>query len=437
MATAAASHLSFLSSTSSLDKAPPFTGSLYLASPPASSIKTDSDVDFDIESFTHFSPDPGNGHDGTLDTHSLPVDLSCSASTPSTASLAEVSPKSSASLGTPEATAFYSFSLDSLNADLDPSTTDAIALSNHHFQRYLHYKALAAQAEEQAAAAASLQKENDQIEAFLASISMPSEDKVDMSTMMPYQTQGQTPFYGMSQMGTFPQQSMSYPPSSNVSLAAPMQMSVLPSAPAAAPVASATAAMAHAQAQAHMQAHDAVLARAQHQRSLSMSFSGTRSSLDGNAIQAPAMWSRASTQSTTSPPFPSTPHYSGPIPLVAPFAPMMVKSNSAASAPAPIVSAPMPVPVQPIINAQVAAPVNTEGENELDSDEDMRDDSVSSDDVKPVIGLTNLHGGGRGYIPGKTPDDPKKRHKCQICGRGFARAFNLKVRTARTSVDHS
>ncbi|KLT46052.1 hypothetical protein CC85DRAFT_239777 [Cutaneotrichosporon oleaginosum] len=40
--------------------------------------------------------------------------------------------------------------------------------------------------------------------------------------------------------------------------------------------------------------------------------------------------------------------------------------------------------------------------------------------------ITNIHGGGRGYIPGKTPDDPRKRHKCQVCGRGFARAFNLK-----------
>jgi hypothetical protein len=51
--------------------------------------------------------------------------------------------------------------------------------------------------------------------------------------------------------------------------------------------------------------------------------------------------------------------------------------------------------------------------------------SGSTDSVKKPI--LNPHGGGRGYIPGKTPDDPKKRHKCDVCGRGFARAFNLKV----------
>lgn len=41
--------------------------------------------------------------------------------------------------------------------------------------------------------------------------------------------------------------------------------------------------------------------------------------------------------------------------------------------------------------------------------------------------VRNPLGGGRGYIPGETPDDPKKKHKCDICGRGFARLYNLKV----------
>jgi hypothetical protein len=52
--------------------------------------------------------------------------------------------------------------------------------------------------------------------------------------------------------------------------------------------------------------------------------------------------------------------------------------------------------------------------------------SVAGDvDVSKVV--LNPLGGGRGYIPGETPDDPKKRHKCDVCGRGFARLFNLKV----------
>lgn len=40
--------------------------------------------------------------------------------------------------------------------------------------------------------------------------------------------------------------------------------------------------------------------------------------------------------------------------------------------------------------------------------------------------IRNPLGGGRGYIPGETPDDPKKKHKCNVCGRGFARLYNLK-----------
>ncbi|WVO15801.1 hypothetical protein L204_103463 [Cryptococcus depauperatus] len=44
----------------------------------------------------------------------------------------------------------------------------------------------------------------------------------------------------------------------------------------------------------------------------------------------------------------------------------------------------------------------------------------------PMVPVTNVNGGGRGYVPGLTPDDPKKKHKCSVCGRGFVRAFNLK-----------
>lgn len=51
------------------------------------------------------------------------------------------------------------------------------------------------------------------------------------------------------------------------------------------------------------------------------------------------------------------------------------------------------------------------------------DDSTSGSSSSCV---RNPHGGGRGYVPGETPEDPKKKHKCPICGRGFARLFNLK-----------
>jgi hypothetical protein len=57
---------------------------------------------------------------------------------------------------------------------------------------------------------------------------------------------------------------------------------------------------------------------------------------------------------------------------------------------------------------------------------DSAPQSVNGDvDLSKVI--LNPLGGGRGYVPGETPDDPKKRHKCDVCGRSFARLFNLKV----------
>ena len=51
--------------------------------------------------------------------------------------------------------------------------------------------------------------------------------------------------------------------------------------------------------------------------------------------------------------------------------------------------------------------------------------NILYEDGKPKI--RNPLGGGRGYVPGETPDDPSKKHKCEVCGRGFARLFNLKV----------
>lgn len=50
--------------------------------------------------------------------------------------------------------------------------------------------------------------------------------------------------------------------------------------------------------------------------------------------------------------------------------------------------------------------------------------NILFEDGKPKV--RNPLGGGRGYVPGQTPDDPRKRHKCDICGRAFARLYNLK-----------
>lgn len=57
--------------------------------------------------------------------------------------------------------------------------------------------------------------------------------------------------------------------------------------------------------------------------------------------------------------------------------------------------------------------------------------TIVFEDLKdlPAGMVRNPHGGGRGYIPGETPVDPKKKHLCGICGRGFARLYNLKVCT--------
>lgn len=72
--------------------------------------------------------------------------------------------------------------------------------------------------------------------------------------------------------------------------------------------------------------------------------------------------------------------------------------------------------------ASVTTPAGQDdGENELESDDGS---FIGENTARPIA---NPKGGGRGYVPGKTPDDPKKRHKCSTCGRGFARAFNLKV----------
>jgi hypothetical protein len=74
--------------------------------------------------------------------------------------------------------------------------------------------------------------------------------------------------------------------------------------------------------------------------------------------------------------------------------------------------------------------VSPEEELDLDvEDEDVSGYHSEREESKPDVfsEVANASGGGRGYVPGETPDDPTKRHKCDVCGRGFARAFNLKV----------
>jgi hypothetical protein len=271
-------------------------------------------------------------------------------------------------------------------APLSSSSSEAEALSNHHLQRFLHYKALAAQAEAEARAAI---QQNESFDALLAAYSMPDPShpfKEDIN-MLAYQTQPQQqqPFYGVGNQGF----AFAYQPQQ-------------------------AASMHHAQAQAHLQAHDAAVRAVQQPRHSLPGYyipSSARSPFDVAPPQQ--LWSRGSisSQSGASPPFPSTPTYSGQ-PMMAP---MMTKSSSASS-----MSMSVPRPIQP-----PSLPVS-EGENEMDDELDEEDEDDHSGAVNGMP-MTNLHGGGRGYVPGKTPDDPKKRHKCQICGRGFARAFNLKV----------
>jgi hypothetical protein len=86
-------------------------------------------------------------------------------------------------------------------------------------------------------------------------------------------------------------------------------------------------------------------------------------------------------------------------------------------APIPMMNAGVP-PSMPMMPASMSSSARSSSSTE------------SLQNQKPIL---NPHGGGRGYIPGKTPDDPKKRHKCDVCGRGFARAFNLKVCSSFTT----
>jgi hypothetical protein len=73
--------------------------------------------------------------------------------------------------------------------------------------------------------------------------------------------------------------------------------------------------------------------------------------------------------------------------------------------------------------------VSTDSSARRDSSRSSTPATVMPENLKdlPASMIRNPHGGGRGYVPGETQEDPKKRHKCGICGRGFARLYNLKV----------
>ena len=327
------------------------------------------------------------------------ADLSPIASAPSPTSTTLISPKSSISLAD-----VGPGPLSSIAAATPTTGPEAEALSNHHLQRYFHYKALAAQAEAEVNALAAIQ--NEPFEALLAGFSMPDpsvpyKDESNNNNMLAYQTQPSQSFYGVG--AGVPQQgySFSYQPQQ-------------------------AASMHHAQAQAHLQAHDAaaraaVAVQQQPRASLGGYFvpASNRSSFDVGPPQS--LWSRASLssqQSAASPPFPSTPNYTTQQ-MMAPPAPALAHAQYMAKS-ASTSSMSMTRPIQP-----PSLPLS-EGENELEDELEDDDESMGQATLDGMP-MTNLHGGGRGYVPGKTPDDPKKRHKCNLCGRGFARAFNLKV----------
>ncbi|WWD00311.1 hypothetical protein V866_007222 [Kwoniella sp. B9012] len=383
---------------------------LIFPSPPSSEA---GGLDFDhFDSFTHLSPrsilldalpigeekvqTPKVSFD--LDLDQSPVASTC---TPTSTTL--ISPKSS-NIEIPSIP--QSAALNSINHS-DADTAEALSL--HHLQRYHHYRALATGVQE------------DQFDALFApcnnsNLLMPGLGELNESSlykdtsnnnnnnMLAYQPQPvPVPYYGVSQQVSNwgqPTGSFTYHPQSSQ-------------------------AALHAQAQAHLQAADVARVQAQQQRAFSSPTyfvpSSTRSSFDSAVPQfAPYPRPPTSTLSANSPPYPSTPVYAG----VPDFTPIqMSKTSTSASLPSFVSQEPSPVVRRAVSNNGS----DHEGEDELA--EFSPPPRTGLEELKPMIPgmpIPNAHGGGRGYVPGQTPDDPKKRHKCQICGRAFARAFNLK-----------
>ncbi|WVQ97838.1 hypothetical protein IAU59_004953 [Kwoniella sp. CBS 9459] len=398
-------------------------------SPPAS-ISSSSEsgaFDLDFEAFSHISPEinallePLPIGDKSLSQH-VGIDFDINQSLELSPVASTCTPNST-TLVSPRSSIVESLPLDQLPLlpvpeNLESEADAAEALSNHHLQRYLHYKALAARAE--ADRAVAQQTQDNQIDAFFQACEQPDlfmpgpelPSLKETNNMLAYQPQPVPvpSFYGMGpQVGAWS--------------SAPASFTYHPQ--------SSQAALHHAQAQAHLQAADAARAQAQHSRSLSMSNyympSSTRTSFDvAQQQQQQQLGSFArptsSALSSHSPPYPSTPTYPG-VPSLVPM--QMSKTSTSTSLPSFASAAPSPL---------VQRSYSNEHEHELEGEDELGDDyspprAQGLEELKPIIPgmpIPNAHGGGRGYVPGQTPDDPKKRHKCQICGRGFARAFNLK-----------
>ncbi|EKD01392.1 hypothetical protein A1Q2_04314 [Trichosporon asahii var. asahii CBS 8904] len=315
------------------------------------------------------------------------------ATTPQSTTLA--SPKTAAGLS-PSASFSFDPTVDLLGNNLGltqeslqqqqqgPHSTTADALSAHHLERYLHYKALAAQA--QADLSVSILGANQL---------MPGDDyqKQKMLAIQPNPQPFFTPSLWTQTMSFQQQQQQQQQQQAQVMHA-------------------------QAQAEAHLQAHEAaqVAAAAAQRMSIANYYmpsapaSNSMPSMSGGGQVPPSLWSRRSDSapSVASPPNPSTPPYQAP---AVPELPRMV--------------------AKPTFATIGHHPHSDEERDELE----LNSQSSGADDhhhhklaagVPAAAAIPNLHGGGRGYIPGKTPDDPKKRHKCHVCGRGFARAFNLK-----------
>lgn len=358
-----------------------------IPSPPSLSSSRTS-PDFDFESFTHYSPNASSLVDETdsTDPHKE------SSSTPPSTDL--VSPRSSIA------------DISQIQPPTQVGEVDtAEALSKHHLQRYLHYKTLAARAEADRAVVvhqAQSHSPDDQFDALFAAcdkspvVLMPDASANSTyykdtavsgdnhNNMLAYQSQMVQPtYYQMGQaMPNWQQSDGFYHPQ-------PSQV-----------------ALHNAQAQAHLQAAEVARFQAeQHRMNMSNFYipvsAAPRSSYDATSQNAPSFAGQSISNLTNqSSPYSSTTSYPVPSNVV------MDKTSSMSG----------------LTAAAPSRRASEEGEEELAYS--------SEEDTKPIIAsipIANVHGGGRGYVPGQTPDDPKKKHKCQICGRGFARAFNLKV----------
>ncbi|WVR04438.1 hypothetical protein IAU60_001441 [Kwoniella sp. DSM 27419] len=398
-----------------------------LASPPSPAIDNGQGaLDIDLEYFndpfnqnTLLDPlpvsDKSFSHRQSVDSDlSKSLELSPVASTCTPNSTTLVSPRLSAHEVAPTLQPFYP-----AENEVEAEADTAEALSNHHLQRHYYYKALAAKAEAEKFVGGSQGNELD-FNALFAGCNTPeffmanlSNSTTNSNNMLAFQPQAvpapASSFYGMT--GSAP----SWAPVNGSFTYQPQTTQ---------------AAIHHAQAQAHLEAADAARNQAQQHRSFMLSNyyvpNGARSSFDGTHTQPMSSFVRQPASmsiQSNSPPYPSTPTHPG-VPNLVPVPVHMSQASASVSPPALMSNGPSPLS-QRSLSANGS---DQEGEDELSSD-CSPPRSHGLDELKPIIPgmpIPNVHGGGRGYVPGETPDDPKKRHKCQICGRGFARAFNLK-----------